>query len=180
MQNFATVWQVKGLFCMNILVIFGWYNPSHISIPEFGDDHFPSYFVGDTSTGMGSTKNRDKTSKTPFLEMEISRAKWQCWGDSSKMFHKQINTFSIHETWTFCEAHPVQFMTLFFPKFLLFWTHFRVFAIVSLKNLIHSKIGHAGRTVYFTREITPNEKYLIQLLSDCKVLLMTWTFWDLD
>ena len=33
--------------------------------PEFGDDHFLSYCVVDTSTGMGSTKNRDKNSKTP-------------------------------------------------------------------------------------------------------------------
>jgi len=44
---------------------------------------------------------------------------------------------------------------------------------VGLRVLKCSKIGHARRMGNFTREITLNDKYLNQFLSDYKVLWMT-------
>ena len=60
-----------------------------------------------------------------------------------------------------------------FRHFFVFLDTFSCFTIVSFRNLMYSKIGHARRTGNFTREITPNEEFLIQLLSDCKVLWIT-------
>jgi hypothetical protein len=73
----------------------------------------------------------------------------------------------------FCEAHPLQVMPSLISKFWFFLTHCRVFASVGLRVLKCSKIGHARRMGNFTREITLNDKYLNQFLSDYKVLWMT-------
>ena len=45
---------------------------------------------------------------------------------------------------------------------------------MGLRNFKYSKIGHAGSMGNFTREITLNEEYLRQFLSDYKVLWMTY------
>jgi len=52
-------------------IIFGLQNPFQISNPEFGDVQFISWFNGDTSTGRGSTKNRDKISKSIASKREL-------------------------------------------------------------------------------------------------------------
>jgi len=54
-----------------------------------------------------------------------------------------------------------------------FVSHMSCFASVDWRFFQYSKIGHARRLGYFTREITLKNEYLSQFLPDRKVLWMT-------
>jgi hypothetical protein len=85
------------------------------------------------------------------------------------MFHKKIETFSIDEIRTLFRcvsstSHAVSDFEVFFVFDTL-----SCFASVGLRIFKCSKIGHARRMGNFTREITLNDEYLSQFLSDSKV-----------
>ena len=81
----------KGFSCDNSFyeIFFGWPNPWHITILDFGNVQVNHLFYGDTSTGRECTKNRGKTSKSVSSEKAFWRVKWRCWGDFSGMFRKK-------------------------------------------------------------------------------------------
>jgi len=58
-------------------------------------------------------------------------------------------------------------------EFLSFFGHIVVFCQCGFKSLEMLKSwGHARKLVYFTREIAPNDEYLIQFFPNHKVLWM--------
>jgi len=85
------------------------------------------------------------------------------------MFRKKILTFLIGLE-HFCEAHPLQVMPFLISKFLVFFDTLSCFASVRFRVLNCSKKFHARRIGNFTSEITLNDEYLSQFLSDSKVL----------
>jgi len=89
------------------------------------------------------------------------------------MFRQKIETFSIDEIRTLLRgtsltSHAVSDFEVFFFDTL------SCFTSVGLRVLKCSKIGHARRMGNLNSEITLNDEYLSQFLSDCKVLWMTF------
>ena len=83
------------------------------------------------------------------------------------MLRKKTETFSVDEIRTlfrgaFSTNHAVSDFEV-----LIFFDTSSCFASACLKALKCSKIGHARRMGNFTREITLNDEYLSQFLSDC-------------
>jgi len=91
--------------------------------------------------------------------------------DFSSMFRKKIETFSVDEIETLLRGASSSSHTVSVSKFLFCLD---TFASVGSRVLKCSKIDHARRMGNFTREITLNNEYLSQFLSDCKVLWMTF------
>jgi len=73
--NLTAVWRVKGHIGWKFFyeTIFGWQNPGPMCVPEFGNVHFILRFYGDSSTGRGSTKTREKLAKM------LSSKVWSRW-----------------------------------------------------------------------------------------------------
>ena len=89
------------------------------------------------------------------------------------MIRKKIETFSINEIRTLLRGASSTSHAVSDFEVLIFIDTLSCFASVGLRVLKCSKIGRARRMGNFTREITLNDEYLSQFLSDCKVLWMT-------
>jgi len=88
------------------------------------------------------------------------------------MIRKKIESFSIDELGMLLRgvsntSHAVS-------DFEVFFWHIMALSCFSSVGRNVRKFGHARRLGNFTREITPNDKYLSQFLPDRKVLWMTF------
>ena len=171
-----TWWQFDGykvIFEATFLyeVVCRWQNLCHVSNPEFNDVYFILKLHGDTSTGV--YQNMEKTSESSFLETAFSRAKCRLSGNNFFFLSNKISNKNCTPLVYFDERNALQSIsTVIFEFFVLFDT-LSWFASVDWRVFQYSKIGHARRLGYFTREITLKNEFPSQLLPDRKVLWMT-------
>ena len=112
----------------------------------------------------------EKTSESSFLEMAFSRAKCRLSGNKFFFLRNKFSDKNCTSLVYFEERNALQSIsTCFFKNLFLFDT----FASVDWRVFQYSKIGHARRLGYFTREITLKNECLSQFLPDRKVLWMT-------
>jgi len=169
------VWRVKGHFWSNIFV---WNN---FQMAKFLS-HFQSRIrrcllyskdLWGYEHWKGVYQNMEKTSESSFLETAFSRAKCRLSGNKLFFLRNKFTNKNCTSLVYFDERNALQSIsTVIFKKLFLFDT-LSWFASVDWRVFQYSKIGHARRLGYFTREITLKNEYLSQFLPDRKVLWIT-------